>query len=85
MDGNSKLNPCPFCGCTQINVNPPAGSFGAVEFICTGCPAIVRFVRKTALRDASGCWNRRDFDAVLTGNGLSDVTHWMPLPPPPGK
>ena len=59
MDGNSKLKPCPFCGCTQINANPAAGSFGVVEFICTGCPAIVRFTGGFRLKTAAERWNRR--------------------------
>ena len=59
---SEKLKPCPFCGGEQIKVQLPVTSFGAAEFSCANCPAIVRFMGHIRLRFAAEAWNSRDGD-----------------------
>ena len=57
---NEKINPCPFCGGTEISVRKPATSIGLTRIACGGCGAFAAFQGKHMRDVAAEFWNRRD-------------------------
>lgn len=59
-----QLKPCPFCGCTDVNV-VDEGNFSFVE--CSGCLGAFYQREACSVEDNIEAWNRRETGATVIG------------------
>lgn len=74
------LEPCPFCGSTDVEVYPANREYGRWN-VCCGNPGCVTRGDNDYLleRDAVSAWNRRAIDPHLGGAGESVATLHLQL------
>ena len=59
-----KLKPCPFCGCTDVNV-VDKGNFSFIE--CSGCLGAFYQREACSVEDNVEAWNKRKTGATIIG------------------
>lgn len=65
-----KLKPCPFCGCTDVNV-VDGGNFSFIE--CSGCLGAFYQREACSVEDNVEAWNKRKAGATAIGVVKGDV------------